>query len=371
MAGFLGALGAMAGLAANSRSQGQRQAQLDAIEKLKEQGLLQEQQANAMNLQDAIAQRVARQELLDDPNVDPTVKAMVAANLPASIVDSYKNQKKEQASGTLFAGIARLGKNDKAAAMKLAQDAAAAGLSPAEIKSAFSGTEYFRDPDSEEMKALRLIAEQNNIALQNQRLAGGTDTLTPVPATDITRVNGKTGYWARDKSGRATFVEMEGAKPKLNANEQKLVDSVNDITIQLPKFQQVAQRLTDRSDQVWEYIKYRAHGHMGTVDPDWAEYFNTVGQLQTDLVSAATSGSSRSFALIDMLRPHIPDPKDTPKLALDKMSGFDVGRFNAIRQSLMGEPPTPGSAALEGSGGSTPASTSGVSTEPPPPAGFK
>jgi hypothetical protein len=382
MAGGLGAIfgpiAAMSGLAANTRSAGSRQAQLDAIEKLKEQGLIQEQQANAMNLQDAAAQRAARQKWLDDPNVDPQMKMMISAGLPADAITGYKAQKKDQALSALNAGVFRLAKGDKAGAMKLAQDAALAGISEAEIKSAFSGTEYFRDPESEEMKALRMLLMQGQLAAQGTK-ADKPENLSWRQET----VDGKTVQvpYRYDPAKGMVRVPIEGdatasAPGKLNANQQRLVDSVNDIAEQMPDMKQMIDDLGNPSsiELGIQYAKYRApFGIGGSVDPKFAAYFNALGQIQTDLVAAATTGGSRSFALIDMLKPHIPDPTDPPARAMEKLKGFDMGRFNAIRKNLLGEGPAPGSRPMEGSGGTAPASTSGFTPggEPPPPPGFK
>jgi len=369
VAGFFGPLAGLAGLAANSRSSGQRQAQLDAIEKLKEQGLIQEQQANAMNLQDAASQRAARQKWLDDPNVDPQMKMMISAGLPADAITGYKNQKKDQALSTLNAGVFRLAKGDKAGAMKLAQDAALAGISEAEIKSAFSGTEYFRDPESEEMKALRMLLMQGQLAAQ------GTKAEKPENLTWRTEsVDGKTvqvPYRFDPATGSMSRVpiagEPLGAPGKLNANQQRLVDSVNDIAEQMPDMKGMIDDLGNPSsiELGIQYAKYRApFGVGGSVDPKFAAYFNALGQIQTDLIAAATTGGSRSFALIDMLKPHIPDPTDPPSRAMEKLKGFDMGRFNAIRKTLLGEGPSPGSRPMEGAGGTDPASTAGFAPGP-------
>jgi hypothetical protein len=384
MAGGLGAIfgpiAAMSGLAANTRSAGSRQAQLDAIEKLKEQGLIQEQQANAMNLQDAAAQRVARQKWLDDPNVDPQMKMMISAGLPADAITGYKNQKKDQALSALNAGVFRLAKGDKAGAMKLAQDAALAGINEAEIKSAFSGTEYFRDPESEEMKALRMLLMQGQLAAQGTK-ADKPENLSWRQETDSSGRTVQVPY-RYDPTKGMVRVPIEGdptasAPGKLSTTQQRLVDSVNDIQEQMPDLPAMIDGLGNPSsvELGLQWAKYRApFGALGSVDPKFASYFNALGQIQTDLVAAATTGGSRSFALIDMLRPHIPEPTDPPARAMEKLKGFNMGRFNAIRKTLLGVGPSPGSRPLEGSGGSAPASTSGVSPdspEPPPPAGFK
>jgi hypothetical protein len=368
----------MSGLAANTRSAGSRQAQLDAIEQLKAQGMLQDQQEKSIEMADAAQQRAARVKWLNDPNVDPQMKAMIAAGLPPDAISAYKSQKKDQALSALNAGVMRLGKGDKASAMKLAQDAASAGISEAEIKSAFSGTEYFRDPESEEMKALRMLLMQGQLAAQGTK-ADKPENLSWRQET----VDGKTVQvpYRYDPAKGMVRVPIEGdatasAPGKLNANQQRLVDAVNDISEQMPDMKQMVEDLGNPSsiDLGIQYAKYRApFGIGGTVDPKYAAYFNALGQIQTDLVAAATTGGSRSFALIDMLKPHIPDPTDPPARAMEKLKGFDMGRFNAIRKNLLGEGPAPGSRPMEGSGGSAPASTSGFipGGEPPPPPGFK
>lgn len=49
---------------------------------------------------------------------------------------------------------------------------------------------------------------------------------------------------------------------------------------------------------------------------------------------------------------------------MEKLKGFDMGRFNAIRKTLLGEGPAPGSRPMEGSGGADPASTGGFAPGP-------
>ncbi len=158
--------------------------------------------------------------------------------------------------------------------------------------------------------------------------------------------------YERDESGKMKRVPFEsddpGAAPgsvpgKLNVGQQRLVDSVNDIEKQMPDLERMIKGLKNPSsfELAKQYAKYRApFGIAGKADPEYTAYFNALGQVQTDLVSSATSGGSRSFQLITMLRPHIPDPTDPPDRALEKLRGFDKGRFAAIKATLLNQPST-------------------------------
>jgi hypothetical protein len=99
MGAFAGILSAMSGLAANSRSQGQRQAQEDMIAQLKAQGLMEQNASGAMSLQDQMQQRTAVQKLLNDPNTPAEVKQAIALGM--SPADAMK-MKSQGAAGALF-----------------------------------------------------------------------------------------------------------------------------------------------------------------------------------------------------------------------------------------------------------------------------
>lgn len=386
MGAFFGPISAMAGLAANSRAQGQRQAQLDAIEQLKAQGLMEENAAGAMNLQDAMSQRAARQKLLDDPNTDPLLKQMLAAGLPAEVVNSLKTQKQNQAAAALYSGVARLQKGDLSGAMNLAAQARAAGVEPSDIKEAFAGTEFFKDPESEEVKQLNLLLKEKALEKPDKPVSPYAGAVSWRTETDPTTGRDIQVPYAVDRTGKLTRVPfgseagatLGGAIPgKLNANEKRLIDSVNDIAEMMPDMPEMIDALGNPSsvELAMQWAKYRApFGALGAVDPKFAAYFNSLGQIQTDLISAATTGGSRAMRLIDMLKPHIPSPTDPPDRAMEKLKGFDMGRFNAIRKTLLGTGPTPGSRPLEGSGGTDGTGGSftpgGIAPAPPPP-GFK
>jgi hypothetical protein len=156
--------------------------------------------------------------------------------------------------------------------------------------------------------------------------------------------------YERDESGKMKRVPFEGDDPaaasggvpgKLNVGQQRLVDSVSDIEKQMPDIEAMISGLKNPSsfELAKQYAKYRApFGLAGKSAPEYTAYFNALGQVQTDLVGAATSGGSRSFQLISMLRPHIPDPTDPPERALEKLKGFDKGRFAAIKATLLNQP---------------------------------
>lgn len=158
--------------------------------------------------------------------------------------------------------------------------------------------------------------------------------------------------YERDASGKMTRVPFEGGDSgaasgsipgKLNVGQQRLVDSVNDIDEQMPDIEGMTTVLENTSafELAKQYAKYRSpFGILGKPDPKFVAYFNALGQVQTDLVGAATSGGSRSFQLISMLKPHIPDPTDPPDRALEKLKGFDKGRFAAIKATLLNQPST-------------------------------
>jgi len=91
MAGAIfGPIAGLAGLAANSRSAGQREAQLEALNQLKMSGMLEENAANAFTLKQTQAQDAARQKILNDPKTPQSVKDALA--LGATPTDALKMQ---------------------------------------------------------------------------------------------------------------------------------------------------------------------------------------------------------------------------------------------------------------------------------------
>ncbi len=158
-----------------------------------------------------------------------------------------------------------------------------------------------------------------------------------------------------DAAGNTVSRTVEG-RGKLSPQESRLLDSTGSAERTMGKLQQDLAAIKDSSPLTLglQYAKYRApFGAGGAVDPAYSAYFNDLGQLQTDLVGAATSGSSRSYQLIDMLKPHIPSPTDPPARALEKMKGFEMGRFKAAREAILGT----GAPVDPFSSGSTPSGT--------------
>lgn len=161
--------------------------------------------------------------------------------------------------------------------------------------------------------------------------------------------NGKpvTVKYLTDAAGNTISRTIEG-RGKLSQQESRLLDSTGSAERTMQKLQEDLAQIQSATpfELATQYAKYRApFGIGGAVDPKFATYFNDLGQVQTDLIGAATSGSSRSYQLISMLKPHIPDPTDPPTRALEKMRGFEMGRFRAAREAILGSGAPVGPAA--------------------------
>ena len=103
MGAFFGPLSGMAGLMANSRDQGTREAQLQQIAQLKAQGLLEENAAGSMNLQEAIRQRDAKAKILADPNTPPEVKqALLLGTDPTAAMKQVQADKQGKIEALLL-----------------------------------------------------------------------------------------------------------------------------------------------------------------------------------------------------------------------------------------------------------------------------
>lgn len=134
-------------------------------------------------------------------------------------------------------------------------------------------------------------------------------------------------------------VSYGGLRTKLDANQQKQLDAVRNVREQMPRLQGLISALPPNAspgDFAKQYLKYRTpFGALGPADPAFTEYFQQLGQLKTDLYAAA-AGGGRGKYLFEYLQQHIPDEKDPPARAMEKLRGFDEGRFNALVGNLIG-----------------------------------
>src|SRR5216683_83335 len=130
-----------------------------------------------------------------------------------------------------------------------------------------------------------------------------------------------------------------GIPARLNAAQQKQVDSTHEVTDSLPVLQQYVQALPPNLTPAMmarEYAKYRT----------------PIGAL------------SRSQTIINELKPHIPAPTDPPGRAMEKMQAFQRGAFDSTLQAILGGGAAPTDAGARETAGMP-------STSPPPKPDFE
>jgi hypothetical protein len=320
----------MAGLAANSRSQGQQIAQNQAMERLKAMGMVQEQEANQMQLEQMKSERAARQQFLADPNADPLLKEMLEAALPADIVASYRDQKKAQSRAALTAGIARLGKNDQAGAYQLAQQALQAGLTEDDVKAAFSGTPYFRGMGAENEWSSFREAHPDMPVDQQIEAFGKLKGAGSKPSISTEYVGMNAFRVGREPSTGAELWREPAGTLKPGATEIASAIAAKQaagIALGVPE---LAAKIdpNDRAKLVAQAKIYNASGSpmeyailnrtIGPIDDNYAALFSQLGQLNASLARAYMGGRI-SQRLYERLSMHVPQPGDPPDLIADKI----------------------------------------------------
>lgn len=169
-------------------------------------------------------------------------------------------------------------------------------------------------------------------------------------------------YKYNPATGKMEKVPVEGEPSggipaKLNAQQQKQVDSIREVENSLPVLHQYVAALPQNLSPAMmarEYAKYRApFGALGQTSKAFTDYFDMLGQMQTSLIAARIGGLSRSQQIINALRPHIPEPTDPPTRAMQKMEAFQKGAFDStlatLLQNTAGGAPTTEPSATPGS----------------------
>lgn len=175
------------------------------------------------------------------------------------------------------------------------------------------------------------------------------------PTTGVSMVHER----IEDASGNLVSDEPI-ARGKLGAMQQQQVTAVSQAEEQAqglnadyakikPKF--------DKNGSSWLLYQWSLYspstnpgGIRGEPDPDAAQWFSHVGQIKAGLLQAA-AGNSRNLTMVNNLfGPHVPSEWQSPDGVMTRINAFQKdGRFDAIRDSILG--PLPSSAASASSGG--------------------
>lgn len=130
----------------------------------------------------------------------------------------------------------------------------------------------------------------------------------------------------------------------LSAQETSGLEATRSLREDMPKLQAAANALPDTSPATLarQYMIY-AHpgfgataGLLGPVDSRYQTYFSSIGNIKAELAKLQASGSSRSMALLNFIRGHIPEETDTPQSAMQKLKTLDAGRFQSLTNAILG-----------------------------------